>query len=200
MPIKNILIYNRVINSSEKLFSKYGFSKCTADEIAKEAGISKRTMYKYFKGKVAILEELINIRLNFIHEQMHLILGAHDDFPEKLKKIMGVVAESLKYVNRNFLEDIRRSVPDVWLKLSDYKKELVKTYYTKILIEGQKAGHFKKNINIGVAVLLMNSVFEHIINPPAQGYLPSEMEKEIPFESTVLFDKMITLIYEGILN
>ncbi|MFW5793157.1 MAG: TetR/AcrR family transcriptional regulator [Bacteroidota bacterium] len=196
----NNLISRRILNSAENLFFRYGFSKSTADEIAQEAGISKRTLYKYFGSKVIILEKLINYKLNYIHEQMQLILNSDYDFPEKLKQVMGIVADTLTYVSRDFLEDIRKSVPEVWMKIFDYRKELVEKYYTRILIEGKNAGHFKKDLNTGVAVLLMISAMDLIINPPPKGYLPPDLEKQVPLDSSVLFDEMLSLIYDGILT
>ncbi len=192
-------ISSRILNSASVMFFKYGYSKSTADEIAREAGVSKRTMYKYYPGKSNILEHLIDMKISLLHRQMQDILNSESDFPEKLKKSVSTVTATLQEINRDFLDDIRKSVPEIWKKISDYKKELVEKYYTKILLEGKKSGHFKKNINIGVAVLLMMNAMELIINPPDKGALPLEIEKHVPAKSEVLFDEVLELIYNGIL-
>jgi AcrR family transcriptional regulator len=189
----------RILNSAAALFFKYGYSKATADEIAREAGVSKRTMYKYFSGKSQILENLIDMKIDFLHQQLQQILNSDFDFPEKLKRTVSAVTEALQELSRDFLDEIRKSVPEIWQKISDYKKELVEKYYTKILIEGKKSGHFKKNINIGVAVLLMMNAMELIINPPAKGGLPADIEQYVPVSSDALFDEVLELIYNGIL-
>ncbi|MBS4012659.1 MAG: TetR/AcrR family transcriptional regulator [Bacteroidetes bacterium] len=192
-------ISSRILNSASVMFFKYGYSKSTADEIAREAGVSKRTMYKYYPGKSNILEHLIDMKISILHQQMQDILNSDFDFPEKLKKSVSTVTATLQEINRDFLDDIRKSVPEIWQKISDYKKELVEKYYTKILFEGKKSGHFKENINIGVAVLLMMNAMELILNPPAKGGLPEELEKHVPAKAEVLFDEVLELIYNGIL-
>jgi AcrR family transcriptional regulator len=199
MKDNNNTISIRILNSAAALFFKYGYSKATADEIAREAGVSKRTMYKYFSGKSQILENLIDMKIDFLHQQLQQILNSDFDFPEKLKRTVSAVTEALQELSRDFLDEIRKSVPEIWQKISDYKKELVEKYYTKILIEGKKSGHFKKNINIGVAVLLMMNAMELIINPPAKGGLPADIEQYVPVSSEVLFDEVLELIYNGIL-
>lgn len=50
----------QIIASARKLFYKYGFKRVSMDEIAKEAGVTKRTVYMYFKSKEEILKYFIN--------------------------------------------------------------------------------------------------------------------------------------------
>ncbi|MGF7118617.1 TetR/AcrR family transcriptional regulator [Methanobacterium oryzae] len=49
---------NRIIQAAIKIFSKKGFHKSTMDEIAGEVGVSKATLYTYFKSKEEILKEI----------------------------------------------------------------------------------------------------------------------------------------------
>jgi AcrR family transcriptional regulator len=49
----------RILDAAKKKFEYYGFKKTTVDEIAEEAGISKRTIYETFSSKEKILSELV---------------------------------------------------------------------------------------------------------------------------------------------
>lgn len=49
----------RIFAAAKVLFSRYGFRKTTVDEIAEQANLSKRTMYKVFRSKEEILAELV---------------------------------------------------------------------------------------------------------------------------------------------
>ena len=42
---------DKIVEAARKLFYKYGFKKVSMDEIANEAGVTKRTIYMYFKSK-----------------------------------------------------------------------------------------------------------------------------------------------------
>ena len=58
-----------VIKTSGELFRKYGYKKVTMDEIAKESGVTKKTIYTYFKDKEALFlyfieDELLNMKNN----------------------------------------------------------------------------------------------------------------------------------------
>lgn len=57
----------QILNAAKKLFTNYGFKKVSMDEIASEAGVTKKTVYTYFSSKEELLkycikEELQNMR------------------------------------------------------------------------------------------------------------------------------------------
>ena len=47
-----------VINAARDLFTKYGYKKVSMDEIAKEANVTKKTIYSYFSDKEAMFKYL----------------------------------------------------------------------------------------------------------------------------------------------
>ena len=47
-----------IIDSAERLFFSRGYNNSTMDEIAKEAGFTKRTLYSYFTSKEEIYEKI----------------------------------------------------------------------------------------------------------------------------------------------
>lgn len=71
------------------LFSRYGFRKTSIDQIAKEAGIAKPTLYAYFESKDA----LFNAVCQFVGEQMLAEAQAAADLPQSLEiRVSGVLA------------------------------------------------------------------------------------------------------------
>lgn len=89
----------QIIEAARKLFYKYGFKRVSVDEIAKEAKITKRTLYKYFKSKEEILEYFIN---------------------EELEKMESMIKD-IEAQNLEFLDSIHQAL----YKLLKYKKEHV---------------------------------------------------------------------------
>ena len=52
-----------IIIASRELFTKYSFDKVSMDEIAKKAGVTKKTIYSYFKDKQEIFMYFISEEL-----------------------------------------------------------------------------------------------------------------------------------------
>ena len=65
----------KILKSSLELFFKYGIKRVTMDDIAKELGMSKKTIYQFYKEK-AILK---------IGERMKLIEGKFSKKPTSIK-------------------------------------------------------------------------------------------------------------------
>ena len=49
-----------ILKSSRELFTNYGYKKVSMDEIAKASGVTKKTVYSYFKDKASLLKTLID--------------------------------------------------------------------------------------------------------------------------------------------
>ena len=62
-----------IIEEARKLFNSYGYKKVSMDELAKQANVTKKTIYSYFKDKEELFkyfieEELLDIK-NKIEKQ-----------------------------------------------------------------------------------------------------------------------------------
>ena len=51
------MIKEQIINTAFDLFSQYGIKSVSMDDVAKAAGISKRTLYESFEDKETLLIE-----------------------------------------------------------------------------------------------------------------------------------------------
>lgn len=84
----------QVIDAARELFNEYGYRKVSMDEIAKKSGVTKRTIYTYFKDK----DDLIKY---FLYEE----LGKMKEITEKIdqndipfeKKIHEIITASLDF-------------------------------------------------------------------------------------------------------
>ena len=53
-----------------KLFSENGFEKTSIEELAREAGIGKGTIYSYFQTKTDILHAFCEDELECLHQEL----------------------------------------------------------------------------------------------------------------------------------
>lgn len=54
----------RIIHNATELFRRHGVKTVTMDDIAKDLGISKRTLYDNFDNKESLITECITLKLN----------------------------------------------------------------------------------------------------------------------------------------
>ncbi len=56
----------KILQAAKKLFASKGFKGTTTQKLAQEAGLSEAGLYKYFKNKQEIYEEILNQKIQDI--------------------------------------------------------------------------------------------------------------------------------------
>ena len=64
---------NEILDSSERLFTVYGYDKCTIKNILDDVGIAKGTFYYYFKSKEELLDSIIDRVIEMVVEKVQEI-------------------------------------------------------------------------------------------------------------------------------
>lgn len=72
-----------ITQAAERLFSRQGTDMVTVDEIAKEAGYSKATLYVYFRNKEEIVNALILKSMGMLHHLIHDAVSGPGDTKAK---------------------------------------------------------------------------------------------------------------------
>jgi TetR/AcrR family transcriptional regulator len=125
--------------SAARVFSHFGYHKCTMDDIADQIGIKKNTLYYYFDSKESIFNEILNDEVNALLNELKLIANQNTRVYKKLT--------------------------NVFSKLLNYGKERSKVYSIslEIFIEigeiiNESFINFKKLITDEVAGILKNAI------------------------------------------
>ena len=96
----------QIIQTARKLFHQFGFKKVSMDEIAKEAGVTKKTIYSYFSSKEELLKYFIVEEIKNMKAIIEEVEKKDIDFFEKINQS---IYKLLKYKKeRNFLNIIAR--------------------------------------------------------------------------------------------
>lgn len=84
----------QILNAAKKLFTNYGFKKVSMDEIASEAGVTKKTVYTYFSSKEELLKYCIKEELQNMRKIIENVEFKKLDFMETVHQ---VIYNLLKY-------------------------------------------------------------------------------------------------------
>lgn len=155
-----------LLESAVALFAERGYQATTMDEIAERAGVSKGTLYLYFKNKEALFGAVFRWFGRMTGERMIAAVSGCDDEVEQLRRIAaawaGVAVEYRDYVPL-FL--------DFWAAASlngmrsDYAEELEaiyrenRTMLVALIERGVRAGRIKADVDPqAVAYLLVGGM------------------------------------------
>lgn len=84
---------DEILKSARELFTNYGYKKVSMDEIAKNASVTKKTVYSYFDDKESLLKSLIEEEIL----KMKDIITKHSNETDFFKGVNKVLYELLKY-------------------------------------------------------------------------------------------------------
>ena len=130
---------DQIIEAARLLFHKYGFKKVSMDEIARGAGVTKKTIYTYFSSKEELLkycikEELQNMRRIIENEESKQLYF--------METVHQVIYNLLKYKkNCKFLKMLFNESE---LLRNDQLKENLK------IVDKEIQNYIKKELNLAI--------------------------------------------------
>ncbi|TIS12057.1 MAG: TetR/AcrR family transcriptional regulator [Mesorhizobium sp.] len=131
----------QIIEGARRVFIDKGFEAASMNDITREAGVSKGTIYVYFANKEELFEALIEEERGTIFKNMYEVLDHFDDLRKTLVKF-GMVL-SAKITSAKVIQAQRTVVG-----ASDRIPELGARFYER----GPKRGHDKVMIFLNEAV------------------------------------------------
>ncbi|AKE88807.1 TetR family transcriptional regulator [Rhodococcus sp. WB1] len=74
----------QILKAAESMFQRYGLTKTTMDDIAKEAGVSRPTVYRYFGDRDTLITALIELRSRRLFDKARAFLRERTTFAEQI--------------------------------------------------------------------------------------------------------------------
>jgi len=148
-------IHKRLEPAVIAVFSEGDFYQANMREIARKAGMSFGTIYKYYKNKNHLLFSFIRYWFSNLQDRIRDHLQGIEDPREKLRKLVWV---QLDYFERN--EDIGRIIwirtpYSAWLADEAYEANPLLEIILEILREGQASGSIDTSIRTAMCVHLI---------------------------------------------
>jgi len=94
----------KVVEGALRAIARFGLTKLTVDDVAREAGISRATLYRYFPGRSAVLAAVVESETERLQRGLDDTLADVTSLPEALAAVAGFGArafvghEALQYL------------------------------------------------------------------------------------------------------
>jgi len=140
----------RIIQGGEDLFLTAGIKSVTMDDIAKHLGISKKTIYHFFKDKNELVVALTKKKLQEDEDQMCAIMSASGDVIEEMINMMKCSEEIFSKINPIVIHDMQKYHPDAWKEFQNFKAEVLIRTLEELLNKGIKQGYIRPDIDVKI--------------------------------------------------
>ena len=168
----------RIVDAARVHFFSHGFRSVTMDDLAEELGISKKTLYAHFPGKIDLLEAVLADKFAGVEATLKEVTRAHpDDFPATLRELLAGTQRELDEIKPPFVRDMRQKAPDVFKLVERRRAALIQRYMGKFFVDGQRLGMVRKDVPAKLIIEILLAMVQSIMNPPKMeelGMMPKE--------------------------
>ena len=184
---------NRILNRARDQFFRQGFTRVTMDDMAREIGVSKKTIYKHFPSKYEILRELLKLKMKEVESGVNRIVNlGSKDIVGTLNQMYTFVALQLSEFGQLFIRDMERNAPDIWKEVDERRTRTVLKTFGHLFNEGMRKGAIKSNLDPQLLILIHTTLIQRIMNP--------EILSQLPLTAAQTLDTLREVVFEGILT
>ena len=181
-----------IIDKSALLFLKNGIKSVTMDDLAKELGVSKKTIYKYFDDKNDLVKKIVEIRTSQDRLACEAARCDSENAIDALFKISTFVSEMMQNVHSSVFFDLQKYHRDAWEVMEEHKRNFVKSQIKENIERGQTEGLYNSTLNPEV----ISSIYISIMH----GLFDGETFDFDAFRFQKIFDDIIYFQIRGIAN
>lgn len=178
-----------VIDTARELFVKYGYRKVSMDEIASSSGVTKKTIYTYFKDK----EDLFSY---FVKEELDKMKNVIDDNIKNNSSFIEVVANNVYQMLLFKKNSLLISTINDEIKLSNDSKGLnfLKMYDDEI------KSYIENKIKLGIANKHIKECDVHLVAFVIyKVYVAIMFEYDQEIDEELVTKRIISFLKDGVL-
>src|SRR5664279_1915919 len=139
--LKNILLKAR------ELYMKYGIKSITMDDVARELGISKKTLYQFVTDKDDLVGKFIDNEIAMRQEEICKCFGKKFNAIEELFEISIYMNRMMRDQNPATEYDLKKYYPQHFQKTVNARHEGIFNYILTNLKKGIKEGLYRKEMD-----------------------------------------------------
>lgn len=141
----------KILQKSLKLFLKHGIREMSNQKLVEWLGISTKTVYKYFKNKEELLEQVLHL---YHKEQYGMLenLSVEQNAACLFFDVWQIAVETEYKINKVFYDDLNYYYPDLEKKVEKAISKKFEQFFLSIIQRGIAQGCFRKEIPPEVAL------------------------------------------------
>jgi AcrR family transcriptional regulator len=140
-------VRDAILDATDLLLSRYGYKKMTIDDLAREVGIGKGSVYLHFSSKEEIVLSHIDRIVDRVKEDLEKIASGSASPEEKIREmVLSRVLIRFDSV-QHYTESIDELLSSLRAKVIEKRKQYFKEeseIFESVIAEGQKNGSFRK--------------------------------------------------------
>lgn len=156
-------VKERILAGFKELSFTVGFHRATVDELSARTGISKRTIYRYFRSKDEMVSAVIDDLMALIEEKVNQTLDSSQNPVEKIISLIRVLSQNLSVLSPTVMGDMQKHYPHIWDRIERFRAQKARKV-VEMLIAGNQEGYFREIVP-EVFITALQATARDVINP-----------------------------------
>lgn len=158
-------IKNKILLEAKMLFMRYGFKSITMDDISRELGISKKTLYQHFQDKNDLVDQCVDHQIQDMNCNCEEIMGQSEDPISAMLAITDFFGNVVRTLNPSSMFDLKKYFKTNWDKLEANRREFIFNSIYGNIEAGKKKGLYRKDLDTEITSRLYVYLVGFITNP-----------------------------------
>ncbi|MBS1588497.1 MAG: TetR/AcrR family transcriptional regulator [Bacteroidetes bacterium] len=138
----------KILNAASELFRQYGFKTITMDDVARRAGISKKTLYQHFANKGALVSTSVEWYKDHLSEACLKAMQESENAVEGMVRTAVLFDQVIQQLNPLSMLELERYFPDSFLKFKTSLQTKDVVSIAENLQRGIEEGLYRSDLNI----------------------------------------------------
>lgn len=173
------------INLLEKtiaLFMRYGVRSVSMDDVAREAGVSKKTIYQHYGDRNGLVMAAVQYHLKGVEASCS---GIFKDNKNPIDQLLGVSMyfhTMTRQINPNLFHELSKYFPQAWKILSDHRLNFVQKQIRTNIDRGIELGLYRTDMSPDIIAKIYICLIDLILDEERFSkaiYTFKELQKEI---------------------
>jgi AcrR family transcriptional regulator len=135
-----------ILERASAVYMKYGIKTVTMDDLARELGISKKTIYKFFSDKNDLIRSIIELKTEMDKAICLNCMQQSENAIDDLFNVSHLVVEHLSNVNPAVFYDLKKYHPDAYAIMEKHKWDFVLSMIRENIRRGIEEGMYRAEI------------------------------------------------------
>lgn len=183
----------RVVHLAQVHFFAHGYCQCTMADLARELGMSKKTLYVHFSGKEEIMRAVIEQLSGEIRTEAETLLADRSlGFAAKLRGFAEVMGRRLTRLNPRTLRDLQRFAPDLHQLIVELRQKNIPYIFGRLITAGQQSGKVRRDLDVTLTVEFFLQAVQGLMQPANLERLNLTPAQMLPRAIDLFFGGLLT--------
>jgi AcrR family transcriptional regulator len=144
---------NRILFKARDLMTRHGVKHVTMDDIATQLGISKKTIYQFYKDKDALVMAVVNFELEEQALKCQRTQDNADNAVHEMFMILEDIQQMFKSMNPTTMNELAKYYPEAFLRIQTHKDVFMHKIIKTNMIKGIEQGLYRKEIDTEILAI-----------------------------------------------